>query len=117
MIISNSRKFVYVRSQKTASVSIQSVLVKICSPEDTVYLSTRLRGSGIAAELSEHVKVEFTDFSGDHASLQFILKNFPHTSPYFFISSIRNPFDVEVSRFNYRHDHQKNPFRRLCGSI
>lgn len=97
MIISHSNKFVYVRSQKTGSTSVQKFLLQYCNENDFLYIARKQN------EYKKHnLKIISTDHAGDHATIDYILDKFEEVKDYKFITSVRHPFDVELSRFKYR---------------
>lgn len=98
MIISHSNKFVYIRSQKTGSTSTQNFLLQYCNKTDFLYVARKQN------EYKKYnVKIISTDHQGDHASIDYVLDKFPEVKDYKFITSVRHPFDVELSRFKYRN--------------
>ena len=100
MLISHSKKFIYIRSQKTASCSLQSFLSHACNGNDYLYVKTgklsKLEG------YNSKVNIVYGEHHEDHANLNFIKDNFSREyKDYKLITSVRNPWDLEFSRYKY----------------
>ena len=101
MIICRSRRFVFIRTRKTASTSMHSVLERHCVEGDVV-VRKRLRG-----EL-----VPFTMTSGKtHGPLAYARQFVPRGEweNYFKFAFVRNPWDQAVSRFWHEHTFRARP--------
>jgi len=98
MLISHSNRFVYIRSQKTASTATQIFLSNYCNSDDYLYLTKPLFMDKISPKIN--VKI-VGDINKDHTSIDYVLDKFPQTKNYTFITSVRNPIDVEFSRWKY----------------
>jgi len=102
MIISYSKKFVYIRSQKTASTSTQELLSNLCNVKDFLFIT---KNSLKYKNTNTNINIVISEHEMDHASIDFVLEKYPETSDFYFISSVRNPFDIEESRFRYTNNN------------
>lgn len=105
MIIFHSQKFVYIRSQKTASTSIQELLSYQCNEKDTIFNCKHSINK--YKNLNNKIQIKYCNAETDHASIDYVINNFPDVKNYTFITSVRNPIDIELSRFRY-HGNKGN---------
>lgn len=97
MIISHSRKFIFIKSRKTASHSIQVSLEKFCEADDVVLYANKDVKSGTKTKLHEH---------SSYHEVQEIVTSEVWKS-YFKFAFVRNPWDLVVSRYYWNHGNKK----------
>lgn len=96
MIISHSNKFVFVRSQKTASTTMQHFLLQYCNKKDFIYLTRYIDNYS-----KYNINIVKCGAETDHASVDYIIENFKNVKDYKFITTIRHPEEIEYSRLKY----------------
>ena len=92
-IICHEHEFIYLKSRKTASTSLQVAFSRVCKPGDTVtYISAKAKNYQIRGE-------EIRGHRGrSHNYPEDIVIQFPHEwSSYKKIVAVRNPYDYIVS--------------------
>ena len=121
MIICHSRKFVFVKTNKTAGSSFEGLLCHYLADNDMItainlkverdYINTILeeknvvRLNGITSKLDKTVKEQFSQ----HVPLTVANSVFPETKDYFSFGIVRNPFNRHLSSFRWkRGDAIKN---------
>lgn len=109
MIISHKYKFIYIKTRKTASTSIEVALSKLCTKDDIV--------TPINPKVEGHVPRNYEGFF-NHISLSEIKSKIPSKlyDEYYKFTFERNPWDKMVSYYWYctkRWDVSEN-FRDFC---
>lgn len=91
MILSNSRKFIFIKTRKCGGTSIQNTLLPYCNNEDFVTL-------GFNNLITKNVcPIE------EFAELSDIKKKFKiNTDEYYKFGFVRNPYSITLSRFFYQ---------------
>ena len=129
MIISHSRKFVFVKTNKTAGSSFEGLLCHYLSdhdlitairlPEEKEYVSNALYKknvhflNGPESTFDKSIKSEFFQ----HVSLDVAHTWFPETKSYFSFGLIRNPFSRYISSFRWRQSQNIQTLIKDCKSI
>ena len=103
MIISHSKKFIFLRTRKTASATIQSYLLKYLNPKTD--FATSMSGLGISGLNDSDVSN-----SPDHVTINHaITQNYPISEEdlkdYFVFCFERNPWRKCISHYNYHKDN------------
>lgn len=107
MIISHRHRFVYVKTRKTASTSIEIAMSKFCGPEDVItpivatdeQVRTRLGYRGPQNYLVESVsgaRVELVNHAPALLARRILGESWQQ---YFFFTIERNPFDRAISQY------------------
>jgi len=129
MIISHSRKFVFVKTNKTAGSSFEGLLCHYLSdhdlitairlPEEKEYVGNALHQknvhflNGPKSTFEKSVKSEFSQ----HVSLDLAHTWFPETKSYFSFGLIRNPFSRYISSFRWRQGRKIRTLIKNCKGI
>ena len=106
MIISHSKRFIFIKTRKTAGSSLQKALALSCSPGDILYSSPTLLPSWASVPKIIPIK-RF------HAGKSYIKENFPDEwRSYTKITVERNPIHKIVSLYwwQMRSGHQQQTF-------
>ncbi|MCH8488810.1 MAG: sulfotransferase family 2 domain-containing protein [Oceanicaulis sp.] len=110
MLISNTKKFIFLKTKKCASTSVELYFQKYCVPEDHIFFSTTPARSQTPTIISEAGVVAYRGASSTnqelyhHMSAAKVKEHFPAEFDSFFKFSImRNPFSKVVSLFWHRH--------------
>jgi hypothetical protein len=107
MIISHRHRFVYVKTRKTASTSLEIALSAVCGPDDVI---TKIMPQDEAVRRSLGVRGPQNEIVHDQAGVTFELVNHapaavardllgPAWNDYFTFTIERNPFDRVISQF------------------
>lgn len=117
MIISHKYKFIFVRTQKTASSSIMNYLYNYLD-EDDICTGDGPDGIPVLGITTEQ-KTEITKNYNNHLGWQWIEENYTYEwNNYYRFSLERNPWDKVVSfyyRFMHLHPRKtKNGFEDFC---
>lgn len=113
MLISNSRKFIYIHLHKTAGTSIENTLESTLAWNDIILGSTKF-GEG----LQEIYKTKFGLHK--HSSAQEVLSvvGTKICNEYFTFSTVRNPYSLAVSQYEFSMRHPKDALKnRVKSSI
>ena len=118
MIICHSKKFVFVKTNKTAGSSFEALLCHYLSdndlitainlPEERQYIDSVLNGknvrllNGAKSTLDEAIKKQFSQ----HVSLEVAHSAFPESKNYFSFGLIRNPFNRYLSSYRWRNSQK-----------
>lgn len=106
MIISHSKKFIFLRTKKTASASIQSYFLKYLDKND---FATRMDGLNISGLNDSNVANGPSHVTISHA----IAQNYPITKErlkdYFVFCFERNPWRKCISHYHYHKELAENP--------
>lgn len=129
MIISHSRKFVFVKTNKTAGSSFEGLLCHYLSDHDLItairlaeekeYVRNALHTknvhflNGPESTFDKSIKSEFFQ----HVSLDVAHTWFPETKSYFSFGLIRNPFSRYISSFRWRQSQNIQTLIKDCKSI
>ena len=102
MIISNSQKFVFVKTNKTAGSSIEGLLSSCLQSDDLV---TRLPSDEEPIRLKFVASGSLKYLKGfhSHAPLSQAHQSYPESRDYFSFGFIRNPFQRAISLFRWRN--------------
>lgn len=92
MIVSHSRRFIYVKASKVAGTSIEAALVTGCNSEDVV---TRVDLDPVTGLGQHATPAEVRKFVGEKA-----------WAAYRKIVTVRNPWDMLVSHYFFAHQRQ-----------
>ena len=91
MVISNSRKFIFIKTRKCGGTSIQNTLLPFCNNQDYVTLQfTNLITNKISPI------EEFSDLTEVRKKLKI------NTDEYYKFGFVRNPYSITLSRFFYQ---------------
>lgn len=129
VIISHSRKFIFVKTNKTAGSSFEGLLCHYLSdhdlitairlPEEEQYITNALHGKNIRflngpeSTFKRSIKSKFFQ----HVSLDVAHTSFPETIKYFSFGLIRNPFSRHMSSFRWRQSQNIQLLIKNCKSI
>ena len=107
MIISHSKKFIFLRTRKTASATIQSYLLKYLNPKTD--FATRMTGLGISGMNDDNFTNGPSHVTINHALTQ----NYPikkeNLKDYFIFCFERNPWRKCISHYHYHKEIAENP--------
>jgi hypothetical protein len=119
MIISHARKFIFIKSLKTAGTSVESALSQYCAGDDIVTPLNDFKHNRSETGEVLHRAMNFDDYKeiGQHVDAATIRSRIPPEAwnGYFKISLARNPWDRAVSFFYWEHrrDPAVKPAKRF----
>ena len=113
MIISNSHKFVFVKTNKTAGSSFEGLLSHYLNTGDWVTRAQKQEEQHRAAAIIAN-KINYLNGKNarpgikikQHARLNAAHKKFPESKEYFSFGILRNPFNRLISSFRWRKGKQ-----------
>jgi hypothetical protein len=91
MIVSHEHKFVFVRTLKTASSSIEKAIIKNLGKDDAWSWD---RAEGVLENKSRN--------AAPHGSYSYIIQRFPEAKKYFSFCFDRNPWEKIISEYYFR---------------
>lgn len=108
MLVSHSKKFIFLKSKKTAGTSVREYFLKYCiSPESEItrHMPETFTEFGITSAKGEYANV-FNKTQGEHipsVKLKLLLDNIDVNiwKTYYKFSIIRNPYNIVISAFFY----------------
>lgn len=108
MIVCHSRKFIYVKTKKTASTSIEIALSKFCDKQDFVTTLAE-KDEKLRRRFKGKTPNELRQGMTSHSTAEQIKKEFGEKvwNSYFKITSVRNTYDMMVSKYYW--EKQKQP--------
>ena len=108
MIVCHSRKFIYVKTKKTASTSIEIALSKFCVDCDFVTMLTE-KDEKLRRRIGGKTPNELKQGMTSHSTAEQIKEEFGDSiwNEYFKITSVRNTYDMMVSKYFW--EKQKQP--------
>jgi len=108
MIVCHSRKFIYVKTKKTASTSIEIALSKFCVGHDFVTMLAK-KDEKLRRKLGGKAPNELRQEMTAHSTAKEIKEQFGDDiwNEYFKITSVRNTYDMMVSKYFW--EKQKQP--------
>ena len=118
MLISHTKKFIYIKGVKVAGTSTEIAFQKFCQPADTPIASSAdqlVCDEGVVGYRGANAKSKYWRNHLDPIQIKNKLNNEDLFNQYFKFGVIRNPFDRAVSL--YHHDREEHKFRGFSQKI
>ena len=112
MIVNHRYKFIFIRTRKVASTSIEIALSKYCDSNDIVTTMGAHDGGKTRRELGYQMPCNYTDFE-PHEPAETACKKLKYLSvweSYFKFSIIRDPFEYLISDYFWKNPNMEKSF-------
>jgi len=116
MLVSHQYKFIYLKARKVAGTSVELALAKHCTlPQDVLTRIGKFSPHKDETEYVQHSARNYNDLF-NHSPPELVKKKFPSIWKEFTkITIIRNPWDLQVSRYWWQ-TLGKQPFDKWLGN-
>lgn len=111
MIVSHKHRFVFIKTHKTASSSIEVALSKVCGPDDIItevppeahrdLVENYLNGKHLDKWIAQNQRHKGLDID-PHCSGKWILENIPDVQDYLWFTVERHPHTKCLSNYHYQ---------------